>query len=85
MKGTVMALHCSGWILCVFCANAARETIFFNSPINLTTKKYSDKIAEHYHEISPDFIQACAEKVLSSLVEVEGGSSAEEVVRGYLY
>ena len=80
-----MALHCPGWILCIFCANAARETIVSSAPLNVISKKYSDEIAIHYDQISPEFIQTCSEKILGSLVEVEAGESAEEVIRGYLY
>ena len=80
-----MALHCQGWILCIFCANAARETLLYSAPINTIVKKYSVAIDEHYSEISPDFIQVCAEKMLASLVEVDAGSAAEEIIRGYIH
>ena len=80
-----MALHCPGWILCIFCANAARETLLYSAPINTIVKKYSVAIDEHYSEISPDFIQVCAEKMLASLVEVDAGSAAEEIIRGYIH
>ena len=80
-----MALHCPGWILCIFCANAARETLITSAPINTIVKKYSGSIAENYSEISSDFIQVCAEKMLASLVEVDAGSAAEEIIRGYIY
>ena len=33
-----MALHCPGWILCIFCANAARETLVHSAPINTIVK-----------------------------------------------
>ena len=80
-----MSNYCPGWILCIFCANAAREVLYNSTPINLISKKYSVEIATHYNEVSPDFIQLCAEKILASLVEVEAGANAEEVVRGYVY
>ena len=80
-----MALHCPGWILCIFCANAARETLFYSAPLNVIIKKYSDEIGVHYNDISPEFLQQCSEKILGSLVEVEAGESAEEVIRGYVY
>ena len=80
-----MALHCPGWILCIFCANTARETLLYSAPINTIVKKYSAAIDEHYSEISPDFIQVCAEKMLASLVEVDAGSAAEEIIRGYIH
>ena len=80
-----MALHCPGWILCIFCANTARETLLYSAPINTIVKKYSVAIDEHYSEISPDFIQVCAEKMLASLVEVDAGSAAEEIIRGYIH
>ena len=80
-----MALHCPGWILCIFCANTARETLISSAPINTIVKKYSKAIDEHYSEISPDFIQVCAEKMLASLVEVDAGSAAEEIIRGYIH
>ena len=80
-----MALHCPGWILCIFCANSARETLLYSAPINTIVKKYSATIDEHYSEISPDFIQGCAEKMLASLVEVDAGSAAEEIIRGYIH
>ena len=80
-----MALHCPGWILGIFCANAARETLLFSAPINTIVKKYSTAIDEHYAEVSPDFIQTCAEKMLASLVEVDAGSAAEEIIRGYIH
>ena len=31
------------------------------------------------------FIQTCAEKMLASLVEVDAGSAAEEIIRGYIH
>tara|TARA_A100001015_G_scaffold251724_1_gene290887 strand:+ start:420 stop:908 length:489 start_codon:yes stop_codon:yes gene_type:complete len=80
-----MTLHCPGWILCIFCANAARESLFYSAPLNVIIKKYTDEIAVHYNEISAEFLQQCSEKILGSLVEVEAGESAEEVIRGYLY
>ena len=80
-----MALHCPGWILCIFCANTARETLVSPAPINTIAKKYSKAIGEHYTGISPEFIQVCAEKMLASLVEVDAGSAAEEIIRGYIH
>ena len=80
-----MALHCPGWILGIFCANAARETLLYSAPINTIAKKYSVAIDEHYLDVSPDFIQVCAEKMLASLVEVDAGSAAEEIIRGYIH
>ena len=80
-----MALHCPGWILGIFCANAARETLLYSAPINTIAKKYSVAIGEHYLDVSPDFIQVCAEKMLASLVEVDAGSAAEEIIRGYIH
>ena len=80
-----MALHCPGWILCIFCANTARETLLYSAPINTIVKKYSTAIEEHYSEISNDFIQVCAEKMLASLVEVDAGSAAEEIIRGDMH
>ena len=65
-----MSNYCPGWILCIFSANAAREVLFNSTPINLISKKYSVKIATHYNEVSPDFIQSCTEKILASLIEV---------------
>jgi hypothetical protein len=80
-----MALHCPGWILGIFCANAARETLTSSAPINTIAKKYTGAIAENYSDISADFIQVCAEKMLASLVEVDAGSAAEDIIRGYIY
>ena len=80
-----MALHCPGWILCIFCANAARETLVYSATINTIVKKYSGAIAENYSEISSEFVQLCAEKMLASLVEVDAGSAAEEIIRGYIF
>ena len=80
-----MSLHCPGWILCIFCANTARETLLYSAPINTIVKKYTAAIDGHYSEISPDFIQVCAEKMLASLVEVDAGSAAEEIIRGYIH
>ena len=80
-----MALHCPGWILGVFCANTARETLLYSAPINTIVKKYSTAIHEHYAEVSSYYIQTCAEKMLASLVEVDAGSAAEEIIRGYIH
>jgi hypothetical protein len=80
-----MSLHCPGWILCIFCANAARETLIHSAPINTIVKKYCGAIEENYSDVSPDFIQLCAEKMLASLVEVDAGSAAEEIITGYIY
>ena len=80
-----MSLHCPSWILCVFCANTARETLLYSAPINTIVKKYTAAIDKRYSKVSPDFIQVCAENMLTSLVEIDAGSAAEEIIRGYIY
>ena len=80
-----MSSHCPGWILCIFCANTARETLLYSAPINTIVKKYTVAINERYSKVSPDLIQVCAENMLTSLVEVDAGSAAEDIIRGYIH